>query len=136
MPFNIKEDSRLRVAWFKYQNILADMNNYYKRKEFIQNEMDVNKMSRWEAGLLFDEEIKKVERQCREEINQIRKLIIAERKEKEAQDQIYEEEEERKRLATLEGRRIARELRKAQLKESPPPLRRSGRVHSKTLNNH
>lgn len=93
--------------------------------------MDTNKLSRWEATLAFEEEIKKVERQCREEMNQIHKQVLAEKKEKEVQDKIREEEEERERQTVLEKRRAARELRKEQLKNSPHPLRRSARVRSK-----
>lgn len=134
MPFNIKEHSRLRVAWFKYQNILADMNNYYNRKKFIQNEMDVNNLSQWEATLAFEEEIKKTDRQRREEMNQIRKRVVADRKKMAEIVRIREVEEEHERLAVLEERRKVRELRKEQVKHSPPPLRRSARVHSKTSN--
>ena len=134
MPFDIIENSRLRNTWYKYQHILAEMNGYYNKKEFIQNQMDTNKLSRWEATLAFEEEIKKVERQCREEMNQIHKQVIAERKKMAELFRIREEEEERERQAVLEKRRKARELRKEQLKNSPPPLRRSARVHSKTSN--
>ena len=89
--------------------------------------MDTNKLSRWEATLAFEEEIKKVERQCREEMNQIHKQVIAERKKMAEIFRIREEEEERERQA----KRKARELRKEQLKNSPPPLRRSARVRNK-----
>lgn len=131
MPFNLKENSRLRNTWYKYQHILAEMNGYYNKKEFIQNQMDTNKLSRWEATLAFEEEIKKVERQCREEMNQIHKQVVAERKKMTELFRIREEEEERERQAVLEKRRKARELRKEQLKNSPPPLRRSARVRNK-----
>ncbi len=131
MPINIREDRRLRVTWCKYQIILADMNKRCARTNFIQNEMNVNKVSHWEATLVFEEEIKKVEQQRREEMKQIRKQFVAEKKETEAQDKIREEEEERKRLAILQEKRNARELRKEEMKASPPPLRRSARVHSK-----
>ena len=131
MPFDIIENSRLRNTWYKYQHILAEMNGYYNKKEFIQNQMDTNKLSRWEATLAFEEEIKKVERQCREEMNQIHKQVIAERKKMAEIFRIREEEEERERQAVLEKRRKARELRKEQLKNSPPPLRRSARVRNK-----
>lgn len=131
-PININEDRRLRVTWCKYQNILTDMNRNSNKKECIQNQMDTNKLSRWEATLAFEEEIKKVERQRREEMNQIRKQFLAEKKEKEEQDRIREEEKERERQAVLEERRKARESRKEQLQNSPPPLRRSARVRSKT----
>lgn len=132
MPaINIKEDRRLRVTWFKYQNILADMNNHYNRKNFIQNQMNTNKLSQWEATLVFEEEVKKVERQRREEINQIRKQIITEKEKFKALNKHIEEEEERNRLAALEEKRNARALRKEEMKVSPPPLRRSARVHSK-----
>ena len=93
--------------------------------------MDTNKLSRWEATLAFEEEIKKVERQCREEMNQIHKQVVAERKKMTELFRIREEEEERERQAVLEKRRKARELRKEQLKNSPPPLRRSARVRNK-----
>ena len=131
MPFDIIENSRLRNTWYKYQHILAEMNGYYNKKEFIQKQMDTNKLSRWEATLAFEEEIKKVERQCREEMNQIHKQVIAERKKMTELFRIREEEEERERQAVLEKRRKARELRKEQLKNSPPPLRRSARVRNK-----
>ena len=131
MPFDIIENSRLRNTWYKYQHILAEMNGYYNKKEFIQNQMDTNKLSRWEATLAFEEEIKKVERQCREEMNQIHKQVVAERKKMTELFRIREEEEERERQAVLEKRRKARELRKEQLKNSPPPLRRSARVRNK-----
>ena len=68
MPINIREDRRLSVTWCKYKNILADMNKRLNRQNFIKNEMDVNKLSQWEATLAFEEEIKKVERQRREEM--------------------------------------------------------------------
>ena len=130
MPaINIKEDRRLRITWFKYQHILADMNNHHNRKKFIQNQMDTNKLSQWEATLVFEEELKKVDRQRREEMNQIRKQCIAEKKEK-------EEEDERKRVAALEERRNVRKMRKEE-RESlpPPPVRRSARINSKTTDN-
>ncbi len=130
MPIDIREDRRLRIAWFKYQHILADMNNHYNKKKFIQNQMDTNKLSSWEATLVFDEELKKIDRQRREEMNQIRKQCIAERKEK-------EEEDERKRVAALEERRNVRKMRKEE-RESlpPPPLRRSARINSKTTDDY
>jgi len=129
MPININEDRRLRVAWLKYQNIINDMNKYLHKKKFIQNEIDVNNMSRWEAGLAFDEEIKKIEQQRREEMNVIRKQARAEKKQQ-------EEDEMRKKDAALEERRIKREMRKKTQSElSPPPLRRYARVHKKTSNN-
>lgn len=126
MPIDIKEDRRLRVTWFKYQHILADMNNHYNRKKFIQNQMDTNKLSQWEATLVFEEEVKKVDRQRREEMSQIRKQFIAEKKEK-------EEEDERTRVAALEEIRNVRKMRKEE-RESlpPPPVRRSARINRKT----
>lgn len=131
MPINIREDRRLSVTWCKYKNILADMNKRLNRQNFIKNEMNVNKLSQWEATLAFEEEIKKVERQRREEMNQIRKQIITEKEKFKALNKNIEEEEERNRLAALEEKRNARALRKEEMKVSPPPLRRSARVHSK-----
>lgn len=129
MPIDIREDRRLRITWFKYQHILADMNNHYNKKKFIQNQMDTNKLSSWEATLVFDEELKQIDRQRREEMNRIRKQYIAERKEK-------EEEDERNRLATLEERSNVRKMRKEERKSlPPPPVRRSARINSKTTNN-
>lgn len=128
MPIDINEDRRLRVTWFKYKHILADMNNRYNRKKFIQNQMDTNKLSQWEATLVFEEEVKKVDRQRREEMSQNRIQFIAEKKEK-------EEEDERKRVAALEERRNVRKMRKEE-RESlpPPPVRRSARINRKTTN--
>lgn len=131
MSININDDRRLRVTWLKYQNIINDMKKYAQKKEFIQNKVDVNGLSRWEAGLAFDEEIKKIEQQRREEMNVIRKTMNTERKQQEEQDKIREQEETRKKTALLEERRQTRELRKAEL---PHYVRRSARVHSKTSN--
>ena len=126
MPINLKEHSRIKKAWFEHQHLLADMKGRNNKNKFIQNQMDTNNLSRWEATIAFDEEYKKLEKQCREEMKQIRKEVIAEKKEKEA-------ENERKRVAALEGRRNVRKMRKEE-RESlpPPPVRRSARINSKT----
>lgn len=127
MPIDINEDRRLRVTWLKYQNIINDMNNYFYKKKIIKDEMDVNMLSRWEAGVVFEEEIRKIEQKRREEMNVIRKAVRTERK-------ICEQEDTRQKLVEFEEKRIARKLRKTQRIESPPPLRRSARLYSKTLN--
>ena len=129
MPINIKEDRRLRVIWCKYQNILVDMKSYYYRTNSVKNEMDVNKLSSSEATIAFEEEIRKIEQQRRAEMNQIRKQIIAE---KNGSYTISEQEEARNRLIALEEIRIARELRNERMKDSPPRLRRSAGINSKT----
>lgn len=133
MPaIDIKEDRRLRVAWFKYQHILTDMNGRYNKQKFIQNQMDTNNLSQWEAMLVFEGEIKKIEQQRRTEMYEIRKQVIAEHKEKKQQEKIRDEEEKQRKLAELEKKRVTRQLRKEQLLESPPPLRRSNRIASRS----
>jgi hypothetical protein len=129
MSIDINEDRRLRVTWFKYQHILADMTNYYKKKEFIQNQMDTSKLSQWEATLVFEEEVKKVETQRRTEMNQIRKQVIAEKKEKKAQEQKEKEIEYEIKKIHKNELRLVRQIRKAEQIYITP--RRSKRLAKK-----
>ena len=129
MPIDLLEHSHIRKAWFEHQHLLADMKSRKNKQNFIQNQMDTNKLSRWEATIAFDEEVKKFEKQCREEIKQIHKKVTAEKQKMKALFKIREEQEERNRLAALEERRKLRASRKEQLEQSPPPVRRSARFH-------
>lgn len=50
MPIDIILDRRLRVTWYKYQNMLADINNYYYKKAYFKKAIDEGKcVSRWDA---------------------------------------------------------------------------------------
>lgn len=129
MSINLLEHSRIRNAWFEHQHRLVDMKSRNNRKNFIQNQMNTNKLSHWEATIAFDEEYKKLEKQCREEMKQIRKEVTAGKQKMEALFKIREEEEERKRLTVLEERRKLRALRKEQQENSPPRVRRSARLN-------
>ena len=129
MPINLLEHSRIRKAWFEHKHLLADMNGRKNKQKFIQNQMDTNKLSRWEATIAFDKEVKKIEKQCRDEMKKIHNEVTAEKQKMEALFKIREEQEERNRLAALEERRKLRASRKEQLEQSPPPVRRSARFN-------
>jgi hypothetical protein len=127
MTIDINEDRRLRDIWRKYKNRLAS----FPSRGLIEHEMRVNQLSLWDANEILKQEIRKIEYQRREELTKTRILVRAEKKIQEEQEK---KENEEKRVQAAEKKLMTRELRKVQLVESPPPLRRSARIHSKTSN--
>lgn len=128
MPIDINVDRRLRVTWFKYQNKLANMNNYYHRKAYIKEAISDGKCSsRWDAEQLLKQEIQEVEQQRRDEMNQIYRQVIAENKDAEAKQKIFEEEQKRK----VEKRHMMSGKRKI---NNPITPRRSTRLQNKETN--
>lgn len=116
MPIDINEDRRLRVTWFKYENMLK--------------EHERSRKTNWKEGTMgeWNQIRKNLEYARRTEMLDIRKQVRKEKKEREEKEQLEAEKE-------AEKRRMKRELRKKEQAElSPPPLRRSARVHKKTSN--
>lgn len=132
MPIDINEDRRLRVAWFKYNNIIGDMNNYYYKKKYLNDVMEYHKCSRWEAENAFEYEIKKIEQERRNEMNKIRKEVAIEKKKKEEQERKEREEREKLYKQNLEKKRLEREQTKAE--QNNVPVRRSKRLAKKNSN--
>jgi len=115
MPIDINEDRKLRLIWCKYQNALVDH--------------DLSRKIHWKTNTMDEwEQVRRdLESQRRKELYETRKMIRAEKAE------LHEQrEEEHKRV--LSRRRQDRLERKKAQEASPPPLRRSARVHSKTSN--
>ncbi len=115
MPIDINEDRKLRLIWCKYQNALVDH--------------ELSRKIHWKKNTLDEwEQVRRdLESQRRKELYETRKMIRAEKAELREQ-----REEEHKRV--LSRRRQDRLERKKAQEASPPPLRRSARVHSKTSN--
>jgi hypothetical protein len=115
MPIDINEDRQLRLIWSKYQNVLAD--HQRSRRAHWKN----NTLDEWEQVR------RDLESQRRKEISEMQKIVRAKKAENERQLR-----EEHKLM--LEKRRQDSLERKEAKDASPPPLRRSARVHSKTSN--
>ena len=115
MPIDINENRKLRLIWSKYQNVLAD--HQRSRRAHWKN----NTLDEWEQVR------RDLESQRRKEISEMQKIVRAEKAENERQLR-----EEHKLM--LEKRRQVRLERKKAQEASPPLLRRSARVHSKTSN--
>jgi hypothetical protein len=127
MPIDINLDRRLRVAWHHYEIQIRDMKR--NRRAFIQREMN-NNLTSWDASELFNEEIKKLEKLRRIEIDHIHSLVQAENKEKQ---RMLEAEQEQRRIELeerREQRRTEREANKTQQGDQMP-TRRSARVAKK-----
>jgi hypothetical protein len=119
MPIDINEDRKLRLIWCKYQNALVD-HERSRRIHWKKNTLD-----EWEQVR------RDLESQRRKEIYETRKIVRAEKAEREENERQLREQREEERKLMLSRRR--QERKKAQ-EASPPPLRRSARVHSKTSN--
>jgi len=115
MPIDINEDRKLSLIWSKYKNMLAD--HQRSRRTHWKN----NTLDEWEQVR------RDLESQRRKEIYETREIVRAEKAENERQLR-----EEHKSM--LEKRRQDSLERKKAQESSPPPLRRSARVHSKTSN--
>ena len=115
MPIDINEDRKLSLIWSKYKNMLAD--HQRSRRAHWKN----NTLDEWEQVR------RDLESQRRKEIYEMQKIVRAEKTENERQLR-----EEHKLM--LEKRRQDSLERKEAKDASPPPLRRSARVHSKTSN--
>jgi len=123
-PIDINEDRRLRVAWCKYEIILRKIKNYYYKKDFIQEKMNTQ-LSRWEAEILYEDEIKEVSVQRRDEMNKIRREMSAERAQ--IREQEYQVKQE------LSANRAQQAKARLEEKNSAPPsrTRRSCRIKNK-----
>ena len=119
MPIDINEDRKLRLIWCKYQNALVD-HERSRRIHWKKNTLD-----EWEQVR------RDLESQRRKEIYETRKIVRAEKAEREENERQLREQREEERKLMLSRRR--QERKKAQ-EASPPHLRRSARVHSKTSN--
>ena len=132
MPIDINLDRRLRVTWCKYQNMLADINNYHYKKIYIKEAIDEGKCdSQWDAEQMIKQEIKEIEQQRRSEMNQIYKQVREEKKAKEQAERQRHEEEQQMRA---EKRRVMSEQRKLKQKANPIVPRRSSRIQNKETN--
>ena len=132
MPIDINLDRRLRVTWCKYQNMLADINNYYYKKTYFKDAIDEGKcVSRWDAEQLLKQEIQEIEQKRRKEMNEIYKQVKAEKKAKEEADQQRHEKEQQLRA---EKRRVMSEQRKLKQEANPIIPRRSSRIQNKETN--
>lgn len=127
MNIDINLDHRLRVAWYHYENQIRDITR--NRRAFIKRKMN-NNLTLWDASELFNEEIKKLEKIRRIELDHIHTIVLAENKEKQ---RILEAEQEQKRIELeerREQRRIERKANKTQHGDQMP-TRRSARVANK-----
>ena len=115
MPIDINEDRKLSLIWSKYKNMLAD--HQRSRRTHWKN----NTLDEWEQVR------RDLESQRRKELYETREIVRAEKAENERQLR-----EEHKSM--LEKRRQDSLERKKAQESSPPPLRRSARVHHKTSN--
>ena len=113
MTIDINLDRRLRVTWCKYQIILSDMKRSYNRKKFIT---DAKCDSLWDAEQLFAEEIRKIEKQRRTELDTIKKQVNIENAERLQMQKAYDEQIKTEKSAKREKRRKQLELSK---KETP-----------------
>lgn len=132
MPFDINEDKQLRIIWFKYENEINDLKTRFCKNEKIRSRtFKYKEMSdtMFEKQLDLDNQVRMLEEQRRKEMKEIR---IKVRKEKAENIEKEKQELEKKRLEMVEKKRINRELREKLIQQSPPPLRRSVRVHNKT----
>lgn len=127
MPIDINLDHRLRLAWNHYEIQIRDMKR--NRRAFIQREMD-NNLTSWDASELFNEEIKKLEKLRRVEIDHLYSLIQTENKERQRMEQEEQEQIKRKLSAKREHQRLQREEKKM----NPPTPRRSARIYKKMSN--
>ena len=130
MPYDINSDRRLRNTWDTIQQAIRELQKYRHIK--VQNIMKENKVSLYEAGDILDNKIKHLEQQRREEMERILKDIDEENK-------LKKQEEEERMMQEKEKLSLRREeLRQAKIekalkeKETPPRVRRSARVRSKT----
>lgn len=121
MTIDINLDRRLRVTWCKYQIILSDMKRSYNRKKFIT---DAKCDSLWDAEQLFAEEIRKIEKQRRTELDTIKKQVKIENAERLQMQKAYDEQIKTEKSAKREKRRKQLELSK----KDTPSLRTSARI--------
>ena len=125
MTIDINLDRRLRVTWCKYQIILSDMKRSYNRKKFIT---DAKCDSLWDAEQLFAEEIRKIEKQRRTELDTIKKQVKIENAERLQMQKAYDEQIKTEKSAQREKRRKHLELSK----KETPSLRTSARIRKNT----
>ena len=125
MTIDINLDRRLRVTWCKYQIILSDMKRSYNRKKFIT---DAKCDSLWDAEQLFAEEIRKIEKQRRTELDTIKKQVKIENAERLQMKKAYDEQIKTEKSAQREKRRKQLELSK----KETPSLRTSARIRKNT----
>lgn len=125
MTIDINLDRRLRVTWCKYQIILSDMKRSYNRKKFIT---DAKCDSLWDAEQLFAEEIRKIEKQRRTELDTIKKQVKIENAERLQMQKAYDEQIKTEKSAQREKRRQQLELSK----KETPSLRTSARIRKNT----
>ena len=125
MTIDINLDRRLRVTWCKYQIILSDMKRSYNRKKFIT---DAKCDSLWDAEQLFAEEIRKIEKQRRTELDTIKKQVKIENAERLQMQKAYDEQIKTEKSAQREKRRKQLELSK----KETPALRTSARIRKNT----
>jgi hypothetical protein len=83
----------------------------------------------FEKQLDLDSQIRMLEEQRRKEMKEIRTKVRKEKSENIEKEKLALE---KKRQENAEKRRVNRELRENLIQQSPPPLRRSVRVHNKT----
>jgi len=125
MTIDINLDRRLRVTWCKYQIILSDMKRSYNRKKFIT---DAKCDSLWDAEQLFAEEIRKIEKKRRTELDTIKKQVKIENAERLQMQKAYDEQIKTEKSAQREKRRKQLELSK----KETPSLRTSARIRKNT----
>lgn len=131
MPFDINEDKQLRLVWFKYANHIHDLKTHFYKNETIRpRTFKYREMSDtiFEKQLELDSQIRMLEEQRRKEMKEIRTKVRKEKAEKIEKERLALE---KKTQENAEKKRINRELRKELQKTSPPPLRRSARVHNR-----
>ena len=134
MPFDINEDKQLRIIWFKYENEINDLKTrFYKNEKIRPRIFRYSQMTdnMFEKQVDLDNEIRMLEEQRRKEMKEIRTKVRKEKAEKIEKEKL---ELEKKRQENAEKKRINRELREKLIQQSPPPLRRSARVHNKINN--
>ena len=123
-PIDINEDRRLRVAWCKYESILREIKSYYYKKKFIKEKMNTQ-LSRWEAEILYEDEIKEVAVRRRAEMNEIRREMTAERAQRREQEKQAKQELSAKRAQQAKARLEKKDS------ASLPRTRRSCRIKNK-----
>ena len=134
------KDPRVKDIWAQMKSNLRQMNDYKTKKQYIENLRKTQPtLSLWEAQLIWEKELKAIERQGREQLYDIYKLILAERKHIEEERLLLLQMEEQHLQMEKQKRTLAkkeREAAEAMLKLAHPESfapRRSTRIANKNI---
>ena len=128
------KDPRVKDTWSRMKSNLRQMNDYKNKQQYIENLRKTQPtLSLWEAQLIWEKELKAIERQGREQLYDIYKLILTETKHIEEERLLHLHMEKQNRALAKKDREAAEAMLKLAHPESFAP-RRSTRIANKNTN--